>query len=144
MKPSRAPRFNPWLNHGCGRRPGRCGEWIAAALQDNRAAVIVGHPTAGNAFISTFIPVPGEDEFLQLATGVFERPSGRPFQRLANRHGPSPGGIIPDRIPQPDLQGVWNAVMSRFAPGSGAKQREPRGTVSDVSLEAAIRELTSG
>jgi carboxyl-terminal processing protease len=105
------------------------GEWIAAALQDNRAAIVVGEPTAGYAFVSTFIRVPGEDEFLELPTGIFERPSGKSLQKPANRDVAAVGGIVPDRIIPQDTE--------------NPRRRRSPNRETDSAVEAAISELTS-
>lgn len=89
------------------------GEWIAAALQDNHAAVIVGLPTAGIAHVRTSVLLPGNDGAMQMNTAIFERPNGRSLARImnANRARPLPqrlpveanqpsGGVIPD-LPKP-------------------------------------------
>jgi len=54
-------------------------EWIAAALQDNHAATLVGDATGGFAFALESIKIPGSNEYLELATGIYERPSGQAF-----------------------------------------------------------------
>jgi len=118
------------------------GEWIAAALQDNHAALAIGEPTAGNPFVSTFIQVPGEDEFVSMATGLFERPSGQPFQRLPDGAANAMGGIVPDRIvksiePEPAIAGVIQLVQQFVR-----KRPKPRAIVNDP-VEAAVRELAS-
>lgn len=54
-------------------------EWLAAALQQNRRAVIIGRQTAGQGYVTTSIPVQGEESLLALATGIVERPDGTRF-----------------------------------------------------------------
>jgi C-terminal peptidase prc len=54
------------------------GEWLAAALQDNHRAVIVGHATRGDTSAYSSIPFPGGDDVVLLATGVLQRPSATP------------------------------------------------------------------
>jgi carboxyl-terminal processing protease len=118
------------------------GEWVAAALQDNHAAVIVGGQTAGYSFVSTFVPIPGEDGFLQVPTAAFERPSGQPFQRPVHGDQSAASGIVPDRIvptveEEPTIPGVFELaqqfVRRRVKPGAVSKK--------DV-VEAAVEELT--
>ena len=94
------------------------GEWIAAALQDNHAAVIVGRPTGGIAHVRTAVLLPDNDGAVQLDTAIFERPSGRSLAKSMSsnperpRRRPTPdeddqreadqpsGGVIPD-LPKP-------------------------------------------
>ncbi len=53
-------------------------EWVAAALQDARRegsqAIVVGRPSRGDNFEKRAVPLPGRDESIVLATGVWERP----------------------------------------------------------------------
>lgn len=94
------------------------GEWIAAALQDNQMAVIVGEPTAGIADVRTFVRLPGNEGAVELNSAIFERPKGMSLAKIVN---PNParsrpqrasdeteqasGGVIPDlpksRAPAP-------------------------------------------
>ncbi len=48
------------------------GEWIAAALQDNHAAVIVGDRTAGIADAPTFVELPDSGGAMEMNTAIFE------------------------------------------------------------------------
>jgi carboxyl-terminal processing protease len=104
------------------------GEWIAAALQDNHMAVIVGEPTAGIAHIRTSVLLPGNDGAVQMNTAIFERPSGRSLAKIMDsipaRPTPRPiageadqpsGGVIPD-LPKPP----------EAAPGFATPSGEPR------------------
>ncbi len=54
-------------------------EWLAAALQDNHRAVIVGRPTRGFGAIKTTVPVGETGDSLTLTTGELERGDGRPI-----------------------------------------------------------------
>jgi carboxyl-terminal processing protease len=82
-----------------------CGaEWLAAALQDNHRAVIVGGPTAsvfsdmersfgatGAADVSSTIPVGGGSWSVMLTTGILQRGDGRPLAPFsANRKKSGP------------------------------------------------------
>jgi carboxyl-terminal processing protease len=54
-------------------------EWLAAALQDRKRAVLVGAATAGQGL--TFASIPTEDGgAVTLATGLLERADGSPLQ----------------------------------------------------------------
>lgn len=99
-------------------------EWVAAALQDNHRAVVVGRPTRGSpeafsggdraregAFprryegvVTSTIPVGDGRWSISMVTGYLERGDGRPMVgRLAQMLGeapgsnPSAGGVQPDR-----------------------------------------------
>ncbi len=62
-------------------------EWLAAALQDNRRAILIGLPTysaqsnPGFGFVTSAISVDGEWA-VSLATGILERGDGRPLSLL--------------------------------------------------------------
>jgi C-terminal peptidase prc len=73
-----------------GRETRGAAEWVAAALQDNRAAVLVGEPTAGSAFVRSTVSLSGNLGGVSLNSGIFERPSRRPLQRPANPSDPQP------------------------------------------------------
>jgi carboxyl-terminal processing protease len=91
------------------------GEFLAAALQDNHRAVIVGEPTPGDGFVRSFVTIPGFDGAVVMAIGELQRGDGTslraPWPTLpasvrklaASATGPKeqpvkrrPGGIIPD------------------------------------------------
>jgi carboxyl-terminal processing protease len=57
-------------------------EWVAAALQDNGRAKVVGRPTSGNSYVVEGVPVPGSDYVLVLRTGLLARKNGQPLVRL--------------------------------------------------------------
>ena len=68
-------------------------EWIAAALQDNHAAIVIGEETAGIAVVQTSVLLPDNAGAVQMNTGIFERPSGR---SLPNRIRANPARIKRD------------------------------------------------
>jgi carboxyl-terminal processing protease len=85
-----------------------CGaEWLAAALQDNHRATIVGAPTAsvfsdtglphtsmGTADVSATIPVGNGPWSVMLTTGRLQRGDGRPLAPTSANRNKS---ILPDR-----------------------------------------------
>jgi carboxyl-terminal processing protease len=56
-------------------------EWLAAALQDNHRAIIVGEQTSGSNYTSTPYPLEDQESAVILATGLLERGNGRALQR---------------------------------------------------------------
>jgi carboxyl-terminal processing protease len=65
-------------------------EVIAAALQDNGRAKIVGMPSLGSGSVQVLIPLnSGQDGAIKLTVAFMYRPSGRPIQKL---------GVIPDLV----------------------------------------------
>jgi len=78
-------------------------EIVAAALQDNGRAVIVGSTTFGKGSVQTVIPMPNEGEFI-LTWARFHAPSGYPIADL---------GVIPGVCTSGDgssAKGVLDAV----------------------------------
>jgi carboxyl-terminal processing protease len=65
---------------------GSGAEVVAAALQDNRRAAVVGLTTAGAGSIQTVFPLGGGGA-IKLTTALYFRPSGQPIRRL---------GVTPD------------------------------------------------
>ncbi len=123
-------------------------EWIAAALQDNRAAVIVGETTSGFVDIRTPVALPGSDTILHLATAIFERPSGRPMRgpkdvytfRVFESRPDVFWGVRPDCIVHPHEKGSAARAVAQqrreATPAQAATDQAP-----DVFLAAAIEEL---
>jgi len=131
------------------------GEWIAAALQDNRASIVFGEPSAGSARSNSIIRVAGENLSLQLPTGVFERPSGKPLQKrdapessallvpvraVAGRVQPPQGGVTPDRIvPAQSVPVVPGQTATDVLKLFGQAREQPGRR--DVVIAAAVVEL---
>jgi carboxyl-terminal processing protease len=110
--------------------------WLAAALQDNRRALLVGQPAYPAAGVQTAIPVLGGAYALRLTTGLLERGDGRPIgNAVADRRIPrlvmafpaGDGQRTPAGSVTPDV-----AVASRPVPPPSANRRQPA-----VTLESA-------
>jgi carboxyl-terminal processing protease len=125
------------------------GEWIAAALQDNRACVVMGESSAGSERCSSIVHIPGENLSVQLPTGVFERPIRKPVQKptspaqvreVAGPTEPLPAGVTPDRIVSAQNATIATGKsandMRRFMPAQREQQRR-----SDIVITAAMYEL---
>ncbi len=113
-------------------------EWLAAALQDNRRATIIGSPTHGIGVSLSTLPVGDGSWSMTLVTGLLERADGRPIGfyeptpkyartvtdgRNSIRSEPSRLGITPDIAVPPS-------------------QAEPRdATGKDASIGKAIEVL---
>jgi len=87
------------------RHTGGAGEWVAAAVQDNRAGIIVGEESAGMFQVHSKVTLSGMDSALSLHTGIFERPDKRRLPAGYVRHSragadaphPGPKGqVTPD------------------------------------------------
>jgi carboxyl-terminal processing protease len=143
-------------------------EWIAAALQDNHRAVLVGSPTQGAhraprtggmrlekglpPFIETSmkstVPVGDGRWWISLATGYLERGDGRPLvDRDANRIEELPGrnpprsGVQPDHLidqPRRREPADFAGEVARIAASKEDLARIAAG--KDVSAATAARE----
>lgn len=85
------------------RRTASSAEIIAAALRDNRRAVLVGERTFGKGLVQTTIPL-GDSAALRLTTGRWQGPGG---QLIA-------GGIAPDStVVVPPREALLRRVIQR-------------------------------
>jgi len=132
------------------------GEWVAAALQDKGACVVMGGPSAGFEMSHSFVPVPDENLSVQLPTGFFERPLRRPIEKPASSAPvlayarPTellPGTVIPDQIVPavggPAGPGLSANEAQRFAKARREMtraQRDPNGG-KDIVIVTAVHEL---
>jgi carboxyl-terminal processing protease len=64
------------------RGTGGEAEWVAAALQDNHRAMVVGEPTSGQAYVTEMIPLPRGLGGVRLRVAVLERGDGRALLSL--------------------------------------------------------------
>ncbi|MHC4377590.1 MAG: S41 family peptidase [Planctomycetota bacterium] len=68
-------------------------EVLAGALQDHRAAVLVGERTYGKGTVQTLTRLPATSGILKLTTSLYRTPSGRRIERsldTGRRHGLAP------------------------------------------------------
>jgi C-terminal peptidase prc len=142
-------------------------EWLAAALQDNHRAVIVGSPTSGahrrrlvapgvspmedawpladEAIVKATVPVGDGRWSISMATGTLERGDGRP---LADRVGTTPGDSAEQERPKGGVQPDHSSpafrapVQARRMPTEKAdpytKSAEKSDRSNDWSLDAAV------
>jgi len=130
-------------------------EWLAAALQDNHRAVVVGSPTMsakinpGTGFVKSTIPVGDGRLSVSLATGSLERGDGRPlslFDRpilsvIRLRNEALRAGVHPDHQ-------VAETPSGRIVPGyppplqnSSSKPAGEPSTTPDPALLKAVELL---
>jgi C-terminal processing protease CtpA/Prc len=119
--------FRDWplavlVNEGTGGP----AEWIAAALQDahreGSRAIVVGRPSRGDNFVKRAVPLPGRDESIVLATGVWERPDAERQSRDI-REPPHSGSDRP----------IWRVIPDVLA----AKPELPTNKAGTVNLPTA-------
>jgi hypothetical protein len=109
-------------------------EWVAAALQDatsagskQRHVIVVGMPSHGDSLVRSAISVPGADESLILATGVWQRPNAeRQFKEsVASREGRDEGRMEPESVDEGELARVWRVIPDVRVKESAAKSALP-------------------
>lgn len=71
-------------------------EIVAACLQDQHRAVIVGERSWGKGTVQKVLPVEGGRSRLKLTTASYWRPSGRNIHRLKSAAENDPWGVDPD------------------------------------------------
>jgi carboxyl-terminal processing protease len=71
-------------------------ELIAAALQDNHRARILGQRTLGKASIQTVVGLPAGNSGMKLTSGTFVRPSGKNLHRNPDSKPGDDWGVRPD------------------------------------------------
>jgi len=71
-------------------------ELIAAALQDNKRAKIVGQRTFGKGSVQTMLALPFENAGVKLTSGNFIRPSGKALHRFPDSRPTDAWGVHPD------------------------------------------------
>ncbi len=73
------------INHGTAS----AAEIVAAALQDDNRAIVMGTRSFGKGSVQTIFPLPGGKTAVKLTTARYYTPKGRPIQA---------GGVTPDVI----------------------------------------------
>jgi carboxyl-terminal processing protease len=143
-------------------------EWIAAALQDNHRAVIVGWPTQGTylvpspdgssreflkprldgGIVRSMVPVGDGRWAVSLVTSELERGDGRPLaDRGSTRLEDFPsrkkamGGVQPDHLISPFRGRFPRRLMPGEEADASGKPGEKAGTSPDPTLVAAVRVL---
>jgi carboxyl-terminal processing protease len=71
-------------------------EIVAACLQDNGRAKIIGHRSYGKGTVQNFLPLSGHEGVLKLTTANYWRPSGKNIQRPADEKDSGQWGVSPD------------------------------------------------
>jgi C-terminal peptidase prc len=117
-------------------------EVVAACLQDQGKALIVGERTAGRAEIHNFQSVLKGDMTLKLTTAVFVRPSGKHLSRyMSTGSREDDWGVIPDagmdcRLSQKEMEQLDTDF--RDAAAIYDPKFRPKARVVDRQLELAL------
>jgi carboxyl-terminal processing protease len=71
-------------------------EIVAACLQDNNRAKVIGQRSYGKGTVQNFLPLSGHEGVLKLTTAHYWRPSGKNIQRPADEKDSDQWGVSPD------------------------------------------------
>jgi len=127
------------------RQTGGVAEWIAAAVQDNRAGKVVGEETAGIWQVSSSIQLAGMNSALILRTGTFERPKKDHEHRRLNRNPRIVGGApvveIPGVTPDRQIAGDVAPTTGPFAVLRKPVPTPPGRQEDDAIVKLAVEEL---
>ncbi len=112
--------------------------FLAAALQDNQRAVVVGEPTAGNTYVRSFVDIPGRNDKIVMATAIMLRGDKTPL--VVRRSG------SPQRVTPPPIHGINSKKRPGFIMPDHVVANdniEGRRQKKDAILAKAIEVLTS-
>ena len=141
-------------------------EIVAACLQDNKRAVIVGERTWGKGSVQNVIDLEEGASALKLTTAAYRRPSGKNIHRFEDTEEDGEWGVLPDEGCQLKLDAseLANLIQDRRErdivrphrtvsetadaqtnpPAKAAKEPDvPPRTVPDRQLELALKQLTA-
>jgi carboxyl-terminal processing protease len=128
-------------------------ELVAAALQDNRRAAVVGERTRGDGAVKTFVDAPDGLGVVRLRTGLEERaaavrrPSTRAVRADEDEDAPRPWGVEPDQVVviDPEQRSAvleWHFAQERSdASGWGKKPPEDPQLAKALDLLRAALKL---
>lgn len=71
-------------------------EILAACLQDNDRAIVIGQQTFGKGTVQQLIPIESGDSLLKLTSASYWRPSGTNIHRMPDTPEDAPWGVRPD------------------------------------------------
>jgi C-terminal peptidase prc len=115
-------------------------EWVAAALQDQGRATIVGQQSPGQPFVSESFDVPGTNLVLTLTTGVLQRGDGR---ALVN-WGPARDRRAPAVVVRRDREADDNVAPPPHEGGVNPKRTIALRSQRPVQEEFAGQEMFGG
>jgi carboxyl-terminal processing protease len=107
-------------------------EIVAAALQDDHRALVLGTRSFGKGSVQTLIPLGGNGA-LRLTTARYYTPSGRSIQGL----GITPNVEVEEtRTPEPHFGPEHEADLRHILPNEGGEQPDAAPTAADLPAEA--------
>jgi carboxyl-terminal processing protease len=122
-------------------------ELIAAALQDNKRALVAGQRTFGKGTIQILTVVVTPNIGLKLSAGTFLRPNGKNLHRFPDSKATDDWGVLPDpklefRI-SPDLSKQLREwwLWQTLRPGSSREVLPLDDPATDPQRQAALKAL---
>lgn len=103
-------------------------EIVAAALQDNGRAVVIGERSYGKGSVQRTIHFPGDKSAIKLTTEIWLTPSGKHIQKKANAKLEDEWGVKPDsgyEVKMTDEQFVQMILHQREAESMREKPADP-------------------
>jgi carboxyl-terminal processing protease len=126
--------------------------WLAAALQDNERAVVIGQDLRGHVFVRELISLPGDAGAVELPTAYLERKRARTGFNLDLLKSSPVLIVIPDqRVPLSDKQSKslvqwlnWKEHTELASPAADEPPEDPQRTRALALLEkklARVRDI---
>jgi hypothetical protein len=91
-------------------------ELLAAALQDNRRALLIGEGTWGEGYVETVFDLPDDVGAIALRTAVMQRADGREIRRPGNEDGRLISPITGNGDLEVDPPGDWGVHPDNVVP----------------------------
>jgi carboxyl-terminal processing protease len=123
-----------------GEHTGAMGRALAAALQDNHRATLVGQPSRGAIYVTSFVPLPESQSALLLRTGKLQRPARAPKGAAPGQpHEITPPGddVQPDHVVSMDRKQV-EAVVEWFREQESPEPKVGAKAPADPQLARAL------
>ncbi len=140
-------------------------EIVAACLQDNKRALIVGERTWGKGSVQNVIELEEGASALKLTTAAYRRPSGKNIHRFDNSDENGEWGVIPEEgyelkldatelanlmqdrrerdIVRPRASGTADSADEEDEQSEPDSTSPPPRTVADRQLELALKHLSA-
>jgi carboxyl-terminal processing protease len=120
-------------------------EIVAAALQDNKRAVVVGERSYGKGSVQKIIKLGGDPPTaLKLTTDTYWRPSGANIHRHPDSKDSDEWGVKPTpgfEIPMTDVERLEYLKYKRSKDIIRKVQKDPPGPYTDKALDKALEYL---
>ena len=124
------------VNHYCAG----AAEIVAACLQDQKRAMIVGERTFGRGIAQSVFELEGAESALRLTTATFLRPSGKGLHRSRHAGESDDWGVLPDEACEVKLspEELVQYIQHRHRRGVFRQEGPPPSDFEDRQLEKAL------